>query len=188
MLDISTHYQYNLTMTAPDKISTGIQQQPTDLTTLEQLSPPVSRKRLSIPAVSILLSKNFKPAQIARQMGVSVQAVCEYINNHNDELQALTDFDLNVTTRIRGVVNRVVDHLEQRDFKRDRLGDISNLMGIGIDKIRLIEGKSTANVSSIIHISASVEAHIQSQQIKGDVKQDDTIDKGNKDNIIKHDK
>lgn len=136
---------------------------------LEDLTPSLPYRRLTVPAVTIMLAKGRTQSQIGRQFGVSPQAVHDFIKQHKDELHDLKDFDDQITTKIRGVVCRVVDHLETRDFKRDRLGDISNLMGIGIDKIRLIEGKSTANVSSILHISASVEEHIRKQCVPQDV-------------------
>jgi predicted transcriptional regulator len=152
-------------MTAPDNNGSGS----LTLEALENLPPIIPLQRLSVPALAVLLSKHYSQAHIARLYGVSDQAVSDYIKKHSDELQHIKDYDNVITSKFKHLIGKAVDSLDNRDFQRDRLGDINNLIGTFFDKIRLHEGKSTANVSSIIHISASVEAHILKQSTIQDV-------------------
>lgn len=123
----------------------------TPLERIESLPANYPKPKLSAAAINILLSKGYSQSDIARYFSVSAQAVSDYIRRHAAEIIPLKDFDEMMLERLKTKTLRAISTLDDEMMKKGGIIGINAFVGTGIEKIRLIEGKSTQNVSIVVY-------------------------------------
>jgi predicted transcriptional regulator len=102
---------------------------------------------LTVPLVATLLSKNKTQAEIARLFGKSDQAVSQFIQRNETDLAVLKNFEDVTVNALKHSVCRIVNSVEESDIKKAGLVGKFTAAGIGIEKVRLLQDKSTSNLS-----------------------------------------
>ena len=140
-------------MDTPEQASPAVIEMPLEvLKSLTKETPPCLPKyRLSVPALAILLPKKSQK-EIAAIFNITESAVSQYVSSHADELEDLKSFDSRITSKIKEQVHKVVDSLNSHDLKKEGLIAKNAFIGTMIEKIRLIEGKSTQNISTLTRL------------------------------------
>lgn len=128
------------------------------LEVLESLPPVKCNRPLDTVIVAQLLSKGYTLTKIASLFGVSVQAVSEYCIRHKEKLDVLKDHASVISSKLKSQVVRILDNLEETDLQKVGFKDKWIGLGIGIEKYRLIDGQSTSNVSSWVHMLHQAES------------------------------
>ena len=108
--------------------------------------------KLSEDSINALLLKNYNLTQIAKAHGVTASAVSHYISKHNKNIMYdPKNRDLLLTAKTNRIVNQGLDHvndiLSSSEFTKKDLSQLSMSTGIMFDKMRILENKSTENVS-----------------------------------------
>jgi predicted transcriptional regulator len=102
---------------------------------------------LTVPLVATLLSKNKSQSDIARLFGKSKQAVSQFITRHEADLAVLKNFEDITVNSLKHNVVRIVESVDTADIKKAGLVGKFTAAGIGIEKVRLLQDKSTSNLS-----------------------------------------
>jgi predicted DNA-binding protein YlxM (UPF0122 family) len=102
---------------------------------------------LTVPIVATLLAKNYSQSRIARTFNKSKQAVNQFIKRNEAELEALKNYDDIMINTIKSNVLKIQQSVDNEDIKKAGLVGKFTSTGIGIEKTRLLEDKSTQNVS-----------------------------------------
>jgi predicted transcriptional regulator len=124
---------------------------------------------LTVPLVATLLARNKSQADIARLFNVSKQAVSQFIQRNETELSALKDFEDVAINVMKHNVLRIQCSVDEKDIKKAGLSQKFVATGVGIEKIRLLQGESTQNVSVFAKI------HDEAESV------DNSVDKSEKD-------
>ena len=101
---------------------------------------------LSVPIVATLLAKGQTQADIAKLFDVSQSAVSSFVGRHKAKLSLLDNFDdvmiNNLKSTAMDAQADIAETVQKASFSQRMVGT-----GIAIDKMRLLQDKSTANVS-----------------------------------------
>ena len=124
---------------------------------IEALPIKAGKIPLTIDAVSNMLLKGYLQADIARLHNVSDQAVSQFIQVNRDKMIAVLDYDDRVSTRLKLLNNDILEGITKKDIDKASLQQKVTSHAINTEKIRLLEDKSTVNVSFSALISQSVE-------------------------------
>lgn len=108
-----------------------------------------------------MLKAEIPGTEIARQLGVTPTRVYSINNYYKKEIDSyrlsnkqvdVSDYEENVVNILKTNVVRIGNTLKTKDLSKSNVSQLSNSMSVLIDKIRLIEGKSTQNIAAqIIH-------------------------------------
>lgn len=131
-------------MTKTATAETG-QEPPLDLLDNNIVTHP--KQPLTVPLVATLLSKGRSQADIGRTFHISRQAVNQFIKANASALDCLKDFEDIAINTIKHNVLQIVQSVDAGDIKKAGLVGKFTATGIGIEKVRLLEDKSTQNVS-----------------------------------------
>ena len=123
-----------------------------DLPNIDIVRPP---QVLTVPVVAGLISRGQSNADIARLFGVSAQAVSQFIQRHDTQLACLKDADAYLSAKLKAVTIETIDSIDMSCIQKAGLRDRVISAGVMIDKQRLIDGQSTANISMFSHIIQS---------------------------------
>ncbi len=108
--------------------------------------------KLTIPLITKLLLEAMTVSQIARQCNVSPQAVSQFIKRHYDKIIVNAD----PTGKLLAYKNKLIaaqatDHIDKilsiETFTKRDLQSLSIVNGVATDKMRLLQGESTQNLS-----------------------------------------
>ena len=106
------------------------------------------KTKLSVPLITMYLSKHFLPVEIARACNVTRGAVSDYIKRHYEELKPQLDKDEYIACKFKQLVDKgidvLVDVLDEPMTKKDII-PLNAMIGTAADKYRLYMGKSTSN-------------------------------------------
>ena len=110
---------------------------------------PVVRpnKILTLAPVANMMVKGYSQRQIAEVFSVSTQAVKQFVRRNRDKLHALTDHDNMMSAKLKILTHEIADAVTGTDIKKASLANKVICLGTIIDKVRLIDGQSTANIS-----------------------------------------
>jgi hypothetical protein len=112
------------------------------------LPPPNYPKlKLTASAINSLLGRGFTQADIARYFAITRQAVNDFIRKHPADIIPVDDYDHRMTSMLKVKSLQAVEGLDDATFKKAGLVGINMFMGTAIDKIRLIQGQSSINLS-----------------------------------------
>ncbi len=132
--------------------------------------------KLSVDSINALLLRNLNLTQIANIHNVTPSAVSHYIKHHKDQIIYDKDNrDLLLTAKADRIVNSGMDHinniLDTHEFKSKDLSQLSMSTGIMFDKMRLLQNKSSNNVSI-----ATVDGNIAERQTQREALQAELAD------------
>lgn len=102
---------------------------------------------LSVPFIALHLSRGLIPPQIAKIAGVSDVAVYRYIDRHREELEILAQGDDLLRYKLDYNNHKLVSSVTDEQIDKASPRDKYIMLGIGIEKSRLLQDKSTANVA-----------------------------------------
>lgn len=110
---------------------------------------PVEKPRyvLSVPIVSALLGRGQTQAQIATMFDISQASVSTYIKRNKASIGMINNFDSVMINTLKDKALEVQQSVNEDDYKKASLSQKAVATGIFIEKARLLEDKSTANVS-----------------------------------------
>jgi len=116
-----------------------------------------------------LVEKGLKPKEIATTLNLPVQRVYNVqararaageLIKHNDIIKDLDNYEPQLINNIKSISLEVSNTLLNKTFQKESSTQLAKTLGILIDKLRLIEGKSTQN------ISAQIVHNLNSEQLK----------------------
>ncbi len=134
------------------------------------------KTKLSVDSINALLLRNLSLTQIANLHQVTVSAVSHYIKAHNDQIiYDKENRDLLLTAKTDRIVNQGFDHindiLSTQEFSKKDLSQLSMSTGIMFDKMRLLQNKSSNNVSI-----ATVDGNMKERQSQREALQAELAD------------
>ena len=115
-----------------------------------------------------MLNNGFKPADVAKELQISVRSVynARAYDRQQDKDKQVVDINSNIQEyddkfidKLKSLNVQVANSILYTDIKKASLAQRTTTMAILIDKIRLLEGKSTTN------INANVIASLNPQQL-----------------------
>jgi 4-diphosphocytidyl-2C-methyl-D-erythritol kinase len=116
-----------------------------------------------------LLAQNVKPGDIAKQLGIATKRVynikTNYYNKSNspqsiNNIHDISNYEESVINSLKAVTMEISNTLLNKSYKNESSVQLMKSLGIAIDKLRLIEGKSTENIAQ------KVIAQLDPQQLK----------------------
>lgn len=110
------------------------------------------KSKLTVDSINALLLRNLNLKQIAEIHKVTPSAVTHYITDHSDEIiYDRENRDLLLVAKTDRLVNKGLDHINtiyaQSKFDKKDLPSLSITTGTMFDKMRILQNKSTQNVS-----------------------------------------
>ena len=144
-----------------------------DIITIQATRDTTPKYALTIPGVAVLLADNKDVQTIADTFDVSYQAVRQFIQRNADRLKALTDNDKLLSYKIKDRVCEIVDSIQASDIKKAGLSQKMIAVGIGIEKSRLLDGKSTANIHTLSQYIIDADSVSEELIIPQDQRADD---------------
>jgi predicted transcriptional regulator len=119
-----------------------------NLDVLSQLSNKPNYKLSVDNVATLILSGINNQAQLARMLGVSPQAINQYIHRHADDLRILIDnTDSIMAIKYKYQAMRYLDSIDNSTIQKASLLQRVTAAGISTDKYRLLSGQSTENIS-----------------------------------------
>jgi hypothetical protein len=118
--------------------------------------------------ITKLLNKNMKPAEIASTLDVPVKRVYNVRSSARragelvqtgDNTRDIEKYEPELINNIKYITLDISNTLRDKSFQKESSTQLAKTLGILIDKLRLIEGKSTHN------ISAQIVASLDEQQL-----------------------
>lgn len=122
------------------------------------------KTKLTIDICNSLFLKGYTVSQIARATGNSPSAVSKYVSRHKEDIvYDYRDRGNLLTVKADRIVNRSLDAINKilsstNDFGKKDLSSLSVTTGILFDKLRILQGLSTQNISLAIAQSNVKEA------------------------------
>ncbi len=143
-----------------------------------QVDTPV-KTTLSVPLLSAYLSRGWSQVRIADALGVSRQAVDQYIDRHYDELRPILDGDSYMAAYNKQIAIKAMRRVEQGIDECDpakNLLPLNAISGTHQEKSRLWAGQSTDNVSMFTHLVEAACAPEPAPEIQPDVQTPESDD------------
>ncbi len=149
-----------MTQEASDKALTVKDIDPEELDKLNALPVIPFKIKLTIPVVGMMLEQGFSQAAIGRRFSVTRSAVSQFISKHRDELSVFLDYDKIVAAKLKHKANELIESLTEARIKKIPPQSISLNICQLVDKFRLLEDKSTANLSfsGLVRSSVTVKS------------------------------
>lgn len=123
-----------------------------------------------------LVNKGLKPSVISKQLGIPVSKVYNvksYYKQHRSDIQTsgntkdLVKYDDTLIKNLKTINLEISNTLLSKSFKKESSTQLMKTLGISIDKLRLIEGKSTVNIAQhILHTLNPEQLNIIKESIK----------------------
>lgn len=127
---------------------------------MAKLNTDTEQGEITLKAIKMLKS-GIKPGKIAEQLGLEPKRIYNiknyYINNSPAILDTNNNRDISkyeeqVIHNLKHITLDISDTLLSKSLKKESSTQLMKSLGIAIDKLRLIEGKSTVNIASqIVH-------------------------------------
>jgi predicted transcriptional regulator len=117
------------------------------------------KSKLTVDSINALLLRNLNLTQIADIHGVTPSAVSHYISDHSEEIiYDRENRDLLLVAKTDRLVNKGIDHINNilsshTGFDKKDLPSLSITTGTIFDKMRILQNKSTQNVSMDVNSS-----------------------------------
>ena len=130
----------------------------------------------STKEIKELLKLGVPGTEIAKRLGCAPSKVYSIKAYHKAEIDSakvlnkdvdISNYEDLIATNLKSNILRVSNTISNKDIQKASLSQLSTSMAIMIDKLRLIEGKSTANVST--RLLAAIEPE-QLEIIKESIK------------------
>lgn len=102
---------------------------------------------LSVEHIVLHYSNGRRDAEIARIHGVSKQAVSQFKERHMKELDELIQKDNFLALKFKSKTFQALDALSQKKLSDASAAQLSVVAGVCVDKMRLLQEKSTANIA-----------------------------------------
>lgn len=116
-----------------------------------------------------LLGKGHKPSEVASILSVPVKRVHNVkasarragkLVKHSDITKDIVNYEPQLIDNIKYITLEISNTLLSKSFQKESSTQLAKTLGILIDKLRLIEGKSTQN------ISAQIVGSLEPEQLK----------------------
>jgi hypothetical protein len=144
-------------------MDTAILDQPLDIANLDAINVLAYKPnyKLTIENVAALLLKGItNQSQMGRLLGVSRQAIDQYLDRHADTLRVLIDnTDTALAIRFKKQAIDYLDSIDTDTIQKASLLQRMTASGIATDKYRLLSGQSTENIS--LRVSDSERSDIE---------------------------
>ncbi len=160
----------------------------TEIQTIPDLSsdyPFKAHCKLTVPLVASYLSRGARNVDISRATGRAPSTVGDFIRRHYNRLAPLLDDEI-MMMKSKDIASqaqhRLSDVLDDKSFDKKHLVSLNIVAGTHIDKFRLQNGQSTANVTIDDIQGSRSEIQTQAAEIRRELKRlkrDDKIMEAN---------